>query len=753
MSVSGFIRRMSASRSPGDRTLPGPWSLLAIVAMCGALRAQNWRPLGPPSGRVEHALAYDFGRARTVLFGGFPTSNDTWEFDGASWRHVTTATSPAARSEHAMAFDISRGRTVLHGGTDNTTIFADTWSYDGNTWTQVITAQSPGPRTAHALAFDVARRRTVMFGFGGDTWEFDGTTWHHPITVSSPTARLRNGLSYDLVRGRTILHGGFSGTSAVTDTWEYDGLNWTQVATATTPPARLSSALAFDIARNRTILFGGGTDTWEYDGVDWRLMRPATTPPAVRGHALTFDAARQRTVLFGGGIDQCLGDTWTYDGTDWSLAVAGPSARREAALVHDTARGRTVQFGGEPTWPPWLGCAGFCYRPARDTWEFDGRSWRRTSAIAPVARGRAASTYDTRRQRGVLFGGLAAGGPVGAGYNERDTWEYDGSNWRQVTTSVVPPALWGHAMTFDQARGRVVLFGGWFSGGTGNNTWEYDGANWTAVATAAAPPERGYHALAYSTVQMATVLFGGGDRLNNMLADTWQYDGTTWTQVATAGAPPARINHAMTFDPVRGVTVVTGGWDNVTPLTDTWELSGSTWTRSPATLGLVGREATFDAERGRSLVVGTGVFELVEPAVPTWTRLGRGCSGSAGTPSLAAPANAAPALGTVFPLQLTRLPGSPGAAFLGFGFGLARRNGAALPLDLGVFGLSGCELWVEPWTGLLVMHPGTALTYPLAVPANPVLAGLAFTVQALVFDAAATNGIGALTNAGVLRPY
>lgn len=80
-----------------------------------------------------------------------------------------------------------------------------------------------------------------------------------------------------------------------------------------------------------------------------------------------------------------------------------------------------------------------------------------------------------------------------------------------------------------------------------------------------------------------------------------------------------------------------------------------------------------------------------------------------------------------------------------------RWNGAALPIGLGAVGLPGCQLWIQPWGSMLVAHGGTSANVSLGIPANPVLAGLVLPLQALVFDAAAANGIGAVSNAGVMR--
>jgi len=61
-----------------------------------------------------------------------------------------------------------------------------------------------------------------------------------------------------------------------------------------------------------------------------------------------------------------------------------------------------------------------------------------------------------------LFGGLdAAGNPL------NDLWTWDGQRWTQILTSTSPARRFDCAMSFDAARGKLVLFGG------NNATWEY----------------------------------------------------------------------------------------------------------------------------------------------------------------------------------------------------------------------------------------------------------------------------------------
>jgi hypothetical protein len=144
-------------------------------------------------------------------------------------------------------------------------------------------------------------------------------------------------------------------------------------------------------------------------------------------------------------------------------------------------------------------------------------------------------------------------------------------------------------------------------------------------------------------------------------------------------------------------------------------------------------------------------MELPPPGSATWTRYGLGCAGSAGTPRLDAAAGALPALGTTFPLQVTSLPAQPGAVYLAFGWTITQWNGVALPIELQGLGLPACKLWIapEPGAGPLLLHTGNSVTLPLVLPNVPALAGLRVGAQALVFDAAAPNGLGAVSNAGI----
>jgi hypothetical protein len=248
------------------------------------------------------------------------------------------------------------------------------------------------------------------------------------------------------------------------------------------------------------------------------------------------------------------------------------------------------------------------------------------------------------------------------------------------------------------------------------DTWEFDGTNWTLIATSASPPGRRSHALAYDCARGRSVLFGG-EAVLSFLDDSWEYDGFDWTPVATTVSPARRTQHALSHDRARGRMLLFGGLN----VAGVWQEHGDTW-------------------------------DLLSPATPTCTRHGLGCLGSAGVPSLASTA-AGPALGTTFPLQLTGLPAQPDLVYLAFGIGIANWNGAALPADLGAVGLPACKLWIDPITGIVLVHHGSTTAYALVLPNDPALANHTVATQALVFDPAAGNGIGSVSNAGIMRLF
>jgi hypothetical protein len=287
------------------------------------------------------------------------------EWDGASWAVVAT-TGPSSRINHAMAYDPGRGRTVLFGGEDTSgngsylQPLEDTWEWDGTAWVQVASA-GPGERAFHAMAHDSRRGRTVLFGGSVyspvpdaelTTWEWDGATWAQ-VATTGPSARANHAMAFDSARGRTVLFGGTRGQGPLGDTWEWDGTVWEQVG-APDKLLRWAPALAYDESVQLTMLFGGSPsgptedppsvpgDLWGWDGHSWARLE-SEGPAGRLGHAMVYDSGRGRLVLFGGETYlpdptlasnvETLGDTWEYPVEGSGCQIAAGRASTEALLL------------------------------------------------------------------------------------------------------------------------------------------------------------------------------------------------------------------------------------------------------------------------------------------------------------------------------------------------------------------------------------------------------------------------------------
>jgi cysteine-rich repeat protein len=389
--------------------------------------------------------------------------------------------------------------------------FRNTWEWDGARWIDKTPAVLPSEwldaRSNFDLVYDSAREVVVLFGgqsnldarWRQDTWEWDGTKWREktPSVASDeiPIARGRHAMVYDSLREVVVLFGG-DFFEYLQDTWEWNGTRWTNLTPEVVPPewpcGRDAVAMAYDSARGRTILFGGSADPfysapfqdlWEWDGTGWMDLTPAVIPPewprARSAHAMVYDSSRGVVVLFGGlaveDTYENLQDLWEWDGNGWVnrtplvIPAEWPDPRCFHAMAYDSSRGIVVLFGGD----------GVGFQETQDIWEWDGESgeWmNKTPAVIPAewpeARANHAMAYDTRRGVVTLSGGSGFSSEV------LTIWEWDGTNWTNLTPSEPPPE-WPtersfHGTVYDQARDVMVVFGGW-NGFTGysQETWEW----------------------------------------------------------------------------------------------------------------------------------------------------------------------------------------------------------------------------------------------------------------------------------------
>lgn len=402
-----------------------------------------------PTATRDFSLAFDAASQRVVLFGGRfstfasdPMLNETWQWDGVSWRRASPVVAPPARVQPAMVWDAARNRVVLFGGYDGAGPRTDTWEWDGTRWLERTPASAPPPEVAGAvMAFDEARQRVVLFGGTAQAlWEWNGVTWLNTPSAVRPPFLWETALASDTTRHRVVLFGGRT-LVPVDGTREWDGASWAQRQPTTSPPARSSHALAFDPLRQRVVLFGGEgatgrlADTWEWDGTAWLERLPQTAPPAMSGHTMAWDPGRQRVVAF------TTNALWEWDGTTWQQSVptgTGPMGRGE--LAFDPVGQRLVLVTFDTTWLWNAGWTRVVPEPLPQV------SWSRLS-------------LDPVRQRLMLLARSRSSGPM-------VTLEWTGLAWANRNPAAAPPNFFDFSLTWDAASARMLAF-------SGADTWVY----------------------------------------------------------------------------------------------------------------------------------------------------------------------------------------------------------------------------------------------------------------------------------------
>lgn len=245
------------------------------------------------------------------------------------------------------------------------------------------------------------------------------------------------------------------------------------------------------------------------------------------------------------------------DGSVESVAAAGawyrrlsrpraPCARSGSGSAYDAARGVVVLHGGNTGVGPCdaLGITGF----ASDTWEWDGTEWREIVVVdlggdgePPAAPGRTLY-YDAKKAR----------------VRSADGWEWDGREWHPTS---VPPVPTGCVPQFHAARGRLQC--------AGDAAFELQDGGWIEVAGPA------HATLAYDHAREVMVgLVSGATG-----TETWEQDVSGWRLVETIDpeGPPPDANGGMTWDPATGHVLVAAS-----PSWTLWAYDGAGWARAPA---------------------------------------------------------------------------------------------------------------------------------------------------------------------------
>ncbi len=198
--------------------------------------------------------------------------------------------------------------------------------------------------------------------------------------------------------------------------------------------------------------------------------------------------------------------------------------------------GTLVIFGGSLGVPENCGFPQRTYETTTWLYDVDCDSWSQLAGPGPSGRTRHTAVYDEAEGRVLIFGGLGSGGPL------NDTWALDmaAGEWRQLTTNgTSPPARLTHAAAYDPA-GRMIVFGG--NQGSvvnivpSNDVWVLDLSTLTWVdATAAGPDPRLWVSSLWDPGSSQLVLFGGGD--DSAFTGTVDYFEDVWAWTDAGGSP------------------------------------------------------------------------------------------------------------------------------------------------------------------------------------------------------------------------
>lgn len=361
---------------------------LALGALVNAQDCIRWvqrTDVGSPGIRWSHAMAYDSDRGITVLFGGalggLLTYQDTWEFDGNTWKEIfIDGPVPDERSHAAMCYDTVRHEMVLYGGMKGSgEKFNETWVYRSNgpghgIWTQksglpVRFTPDETARAGHAMVFDARRGVAVMVG---------GTDSEETGTGAPPDHR-------------------------VSEVWEWNGQNWSSFG-------QLFSGLRYEGPTLHAMVYDSDTGTLSMSGGGYYyFVRPV------------FDDWKD---LDWGSMNAITPGTSSYRTEYSSGPIGGTSVgrRQDHAAAYDSDRRRIVVFGGvalhdSPDGDPGNRHDEAVFLPG----DYPRYSASRFAIVTPPARQGHRMVYDTRRQRMVMFGGIRTGA---AGTLYSDTWEY-----------------------------------------------------------------------------------------------------------------------------------------------------------------------------------------------------------------------------------------------------------------------------------------------------------------------------------------
>jgi hypothetical protein len=576
--------------------------------------------------------------------------------------------------DHAAVYDPIRDRMLVFGGVGGGGLRGEVWALGlgGEPSWQLLVPAGQGPPACKfpSAIYDPVRDAMIVFGgydgaLHNDVWQLSlsGVPAWHPILASGtpPSPRTRSSLIYDPIRDRVIVFGG-TDDSLHNDVWALTLTGspaWQELVSVGTPPSpRAGHAAIYDPVRDRMIVFGAvlydhvEPDLWSLalaDTLRWTpIVPPGSAPsPIYPGYAAAYDATHDALVVDGGDFFQ-NGDTFSFA---WSVPLSGQQPwaqggggfRTEHTLVHDPIRSRMLAYGGTAR-------EGGGAMASVIALSAGGGSTRvLPTGSEPSQFIRSSVIFDPTPGRVVVFGGRAPTRLLDIGPNWMTWIGAPGANlWDGplAPTGILPEPVEGHSAIYDEARDRMVVFGGntsYFEQFT-NRTLALDLSGplmWAEIPAADRPAPRMDAMAIGDPARDRMLIFGGGRRdllAVNSLDTLWSLafcGAPSWVPVVPAGSPPSpRMRALAVYDPVGDRGIVFGGlsgFGSPSAVGGLWQLdlAGTpAWSELaadglPPPPGLYA--GVYDPLRSGVVVCGgsdsTRVYMLSLGASPGWTRL------------------------------------------------------------------------------------------------------------------------------------
>jgi len=195
-----------------------------------------------------------------------------------------------------------------------------------------------------------------------------------------------------------------------------------------------------------------------------------------------------------------------------SFSQEKPSPRVAHMMAYDESRKIFVTFGGMS--PQLLA----------DTWEFDGKQWRKYDVTGPSGRTWHGMTYDPNLKDILLFGGKDLQ------QNQfGDTWTWDGKSWKQLTPPTSPQPRFFHLMIYDEVLAAVALLAGGQGRESFNDAWQWTGSDWKKLDVPPAPAPNA-EAFVYDPLERAWLIFGGSAGFREMSNKVYRLQDGNWVE-------------------------------------------------------------------------------------------------------------------------------------------------------------------------------------------------------------------------------